>query len=67
MVPEAILERRFVKKSNAAVPQVKIKWQAHLDASATWEDWYVLANKFHVVKSWGQDRPAVGGPVTPVV
>jgi hypothetical protein len=46
LAPEAILERRLVKKANVAVPQMKVKWQALPNALATWEGWYVLANKF---------------------
>jgi hypothetical protein len=48
---EAILERRLVKKGNADVPQVKVKWQTLPEASVTWEDWYVLINRFPLVKS----------------
>jgi hypothetical protein len=67
LMPKAILERRLVKKGNAAVPQVKVKWQALPEVSVMWEDWYVLINRFPVVKSWGQDCSSVGGPVTPVI
>jgi hypothetical protein len=67
LVPEVILERRLVKKGNTVVPQVKVKWQPLPNTSATWEDWYVCANRFPVVKSWGQDHSTEGGPITPVV
>ena len=36
--PEQVLERRLVKKGNAAIPQVLIKWTRLPATSATWED-----------------------------
>jgi hypothetical protein len=36
--PEAILDRRLVKKGNTAIPQVLIKWTSLPATSATWED-----------------------------
>ena len=44
--PEAILDRRLVKKGNRAVPQVVIKWTKLPATSATWEDFYVLQQRF---------------------
>lgn len=41
-LPEAILERRLVKKGNAAVPQCLIKWSGIPATSATWEDYNVV-------------------------
>ena len=35
VVPEAILDRRLVKKGNRAVPQVLIKWTKLPEVSAT--------------------------------
>jgi hypothetical protein len=40
--PERMLERRLVKKGNQAIPQVKVKWVNIPEASATWEDYYVV-------------------------
>jgi hypothetical protein len=51
----AILERRLVKKGNAASPQARVKWIGFREASAIWEDWYVLVTKFPSVASCGQD------------
>lgn len=59
-VPEAILERRLIKKGNAAMPQVKIKWSGFPVESATWEDLYVLQKRFPWIIAWGQ-APAQGG------
>jgi hypothetical protein len=53
--PELILKRRLVQKGNAAIPQVRVKWLQLPVSAATWDDWHVLATKFPVVKSWGQD------------
>ena len=44
--PEAILERRLVKKGNTAMPQVRVKWSHLPEDSATWEDFYVLQQRF---------------------
>jgi hypothetical protein len=63
--PEAILERRLVKKGNAPVPQVCVKWERFLESVATWEDWHVLNTSFPMVASWGQTAPYAGGGVTP--
>jgi len=40
--PERVLDRRLVKKGNQAVPQVLVKWSRLPEASATWEDFYVV-------------------------
>jgi len=53
-VPEAVLSRRLVKKGNAAIPQVLIKWSGLQDASATWEDYHVLHQRFPEAPAWGQ-------------
>ncbi|KAK1663395.1 hypothetical protein QYE76_051554 [Lolium multiflorum] len=44
--PEKILNRRLVKKGNAARPQVLIKWLHLPEDTATWEDWDTLKAKF---------------------
>lgn len=44
--PEAILERRLVKKGNTAIPRVRVKWSHLPEDSATWEDFYVLQQRF---------------------
>ena len=44
--PEAILDRRLVKKGNAAIPQVKVSWTGLPEAAATWEDYNVLKKRF---------------------
>ena len=60
VLPEAILERRLVKKGNRAVPQVLIKWTKLPATSATWEDFYVLQQRFPTALAWGQ-APSPGG------
>jgi hypothetical protein len=52
--PEAVLERRLVKKGNVAVPQVKVKWMNLSVSAATWEDMYVLRQRFPNALAWGQ-------------
>ncbi|XP_071683515.1 uncharacterized protein [Lolium perenne] len=62
--PEAILDRRLVKKGNVAVPQVLIKWLGIPADSPTWEDWEVLKMRFPNVLAWGQASTSPGGIVT---
>lgn len=57
-VPVAILQRRLVHKGNNATPQILVKW-AHLpDAMATWEDYYVLKNRYPMASLWEADQDA---------
>ncbi|WVZ93178.1 hypothetical protein U9M48_039180 [Paspalum notatum var. saurae] len=39
VLPEAILDRRLVKKGSHAITQVPLKWTNLLASSATWEDY----------------------------
>jgi hypothetical protein len=52
--PERVLERRLVKKGNQAIPQVKVKWLNIQEAFATWEDYYVVKQRFPDAEAWGQ-------------
>ena len=54
VLPEKVLSRRLVKKGNAAVLQVLIKWSNIPEASATWEDFYVIKDRFPTALAWGQ-------------
>jgi hypothetical protein len=63
--PEKILDRRLVKKGNAALPQVLIKWKHLPEDTATWEDWNTLKVRFPDVLTWGQASSPEGEPVTP--
>ena len=62
--PEKIFDRRLVKKGNAAVPQVLVKWAGIPATSATWEDYYVCKNKFPDSIAWGQAISPAAGDVT---
>jgi hypothetical protein len=55
--PKLILEHRLVKKGNAMILQVRVKWLQLSEFATTWEDRHVLVTKFPVVKSWGQGHP----------
>lgn len=46
--PEAILERRMIKKGNSTIPQLKVQWHGIAADHATWEDYYVLWTRFPV-------------------
>ena len=62
--PEAILDRRLVKKGNHAIPQVLIKWTTLSPASATWEDFYVVQKRFPQALAWGQASSPGAASVT---
>lgn len=66
LIPEAVLDRRLVKKGNSAIPQVLVKWSSLPDAFATWEDLYVLQKRFPACLAWGQASASAGGNVTTV-
>jgi hypothetical protein len=63
--PERVLDRRLVKKGNAAIPQVRFKWCQLPETSATWEDWHVIKERFPSSVAWGQATSAEGGSVAP--
>ncbi|XP_047260185.1 uncharacterized protein LOC124893114 [Capsicum annuum] len=44
--PEAILDRRLIKRGNRAVGQVLVKWSDIADSQATWELEFELMHKF---------------------
>ena len=58
--PECILDRRLVKKGNTAIPQVLIKWSHFPAEAATWEDLYVVQQRFPASSAWGQVTPKGG-------
>ena len=53
ILPEAVLERRLVKKGNKTVPQALIKWTTLPTSMAIWEDWYALQSRFPGVLAGG--------------
>ena len=62
--PSEILDRRLVKKGNAAILQVLIHWSDLSAASATWEDYEAVHHRFPDAPAWGQARSAGEGTVT---
>lgn len=62
--PEAILQRRLVKKGNHVVPQVLVKWSQLPESAATWEDFYVVKKRFPSAIAWGQASSHGVGNVT---
>jgi len=66
-VPEQVLDRGMLKKGNAAVIQVLIKWTHLPSDAATWEDWDVLVARFPAMLAWGQASSPPGGVVTTTV
>ena len=63
--PECILDCRLVKKGNTAVPQVLIKWSKIPASSTTWEDYYVVKERFPSASDWGQAASQWGSCHTP--
>lgn len=61
--PEAILERRLVKKGNHAIPQVLVKWHHIPVAAATWEDYHMVKTRFPDAVAWGQATLPAGEDV----
>jgi hypothetical protein len=64
VVPIAVLDRRLVRKGSQAVPQVLIQWSDIPKEAATWEDYYVVKNRFPDAVAWGQADIEAGGVVT---
>lgn len=54
-VPEAILDRRLVRKGSAAVVQILIKWRGLPSSMSSWEDYTVLKERFPAAAIWGPD------------
>lgn len=66
LMPEAILERRMVKKGSASIVQVRVRWSSLTEASATWEDYTVLRQRYPMAPIWEDDaRAQAGAIVTP--
>ena len=64
VIPELILDRRLVKKGDSAITQVHIKWSGLPVTMATWEDYYVLKERFPTAPAWGLAGTQGGGNVT---
>lgn len=58
LAPEEILDRRLVRKGRKQVIQVLVRWSTLPREASTWEDWYVLKQKFPEVVAGG---PAMSG------
>jgi hypothetical protein len=54
----------LVKKGNATIPQVKIKWTKLTEVAATWEDYNAVKTRFLNSLAWGQAGASAGGDVT---
>jgi len=63
-VPKQIVDRRLVKKGNAAITQVKVTWTELPATICTWEDYNVLKQRFPKAPAWGQAETQGGGGVT---
>ena len=64
LVPEEILDRHLVKKGNASLAQVLIRWTDLPASSATWEDYDTVRQRFPLAPAWGQAVSLGGGTVS---
>jgi hypothetical protein len=58
------LDHRLTKRGNATVTQVPVKWNSLAEELATWEDYYVVRERFPLAPAWGQAKFQGGGSVT---
>ena len=70
--PVKILDRRMVKRGNAALVQIQVHWNSSSPAAVTWEDYETLKLRFPAAAIWREpagapgDAPSDGGGnVTP--
>lgn len=63
LFPEAVLDRRLVKKGNAAYLQVLVQWSSLPTSMATWEDYEVLRKRYPKATAWGQSASQGAGNV----
>ena len=63
-VPKKIVDRRLVKKGNAAILQVKVTWTGLSNSITTWEDYTVVKSRFPDAPAWGHAASQGGGGVT---
>lgn len=64
LMPVEILDRRLVKKGNASLAQVLIRWTDLPASSATWEDYDTVKQRFPVAPAWGQAASSGGDTVS---
>ena len=64
--PAEILDRRLVKKGNAAILQVLIRWSELPATAATWEDYEAVHQRFPDAPAWGQAGSIGEGTFTAV-
>jgi hypothetical protein len=57
-VPMEIVDRRLVRKGNAAIPQILVRWAHMPDTCTTWEDYYVLKNRYPAAALWETELQA---------
>jgi hypothetical protein len=51
-LPLEIVERRLVRKGNAATPQILVRWAHMPENCTTWEDYYVLKTRYPDALIW---------------
>jgi len=62
-IPQAILQRRTIKRGDVLVPQVLIHWSSWPQSMSTWEDEMELQRQFPAAPAWGQAGSREGGDV----
>ena len=64
LVPVQVLERKMVKKGNAAHVQIRVQWSGLPEAAATWEDYEVLKKRYPAAPAWGHAGFPAGDTVS---
>jgi hypothetical protein len=62
--PQAILDRRLVKRGNEVVTQALIQWSGLPPSLVTWEDYHVHWNRYPSMVAWGPATSSEEGNVT---
>lgn len=57
----------MVKKGDAALVQIRVKWSTLPADATTWEDYDVLWKRFHEAELWEEEEEAAqdGATITP--
>jgi hypothetical protein len=53
-----IVDRRLVRKGNVTISQILVRWAHMPDTCTTWEDYYVLKNRYPAASLWETELQA---------
>lgn len=61
--PAAILQSRFIQSGGKARPRLKVRWTNSSAAPDTWENAFVIHQRYPTLTAWGQAAPQGAGSV----